>query len=239
MSVQTPRYKVTLGNRLITSGYKVCWGGDTREVECKFFRRRGEAERFAAARSEFNEHSVSVHEWNPIFPPDRWMRGMEPWLTIYRHGWLKDSQKKGAFVPERHKKFRRETDVLIENQRRARRGARHVRDISDERFRYEEHAARHENDSFARGQRSTPGRSAGQRKKLTAAEERNMLRGTMKQVIIQEGLEATNVHDATEMYAWDLGYQGRQLPAWLIQLGKIERVDVEKEWRSGVAAAAE
>lgn len=84
-----------------------------------------------------------------------------------------------------------------------------------------------------------PGRSAGQRKKLTAAEERNMLRGTMKQVIIQEGLEATNVHDATEMYAWDLGYQGRQLPAWLIQLGKIERVDVEKEWRSGVAAAAE
>lgn len=138
-------------------GYKVCWrvrgsgSPDPRDFECKVFSTRGEAERFAAARSEFNDDWVSVHEWFGGTPPDRWYRSAEPWLTIYAGGWLKDSQKKGAYIPPKHQKRMDEGSAAIERARAARRGEKKLRDIDDPRFGYNEHVLRHENDSFARG----------------------------------------------------------------------------------------
>lgn len=152
-------------------GYKVCWrlrtdvspqrGG----MECKVFSTRGEAERFAASRSEFNDDWVSVHEWYGITSPDKWFPGsVEPWLTLYAGGWLKDSQKKGAYVPPKHQKRIDEGGAAMERARAARRGEKKLRDIDDPRFRYNEHVLRHENDSFTRGSTGRATRRRGKRR---------------------------------------------------------------------------
>ena len=54
-----------------------------------------------------------------------------------------------------------------------------------------------------------------------------------------EGLEATTLEDAIEMYAWELGYQRQVLPPWLMKLGEIFKIDVVHTHQDGKQAGKE
>lgn len=56
----------------------------------------------------------------------------------------------------------------------------------------------------------------------------------MEEIWRDEGLEATTLEDAAEMYAYDLGYQGLQaLPMWMIDLAKERRIDLISSFEQG------
>jgi len=61
----------------------------------------------------------------------------------------------------------------------------------------------------------------------------------MRQIWKSEGLEATSLKGAVEMYAWDLGYQGVKLENWLVELGESLGVKVRSLYRSGKGGAQE
>jgi len=54
-----------------------------------------------------------------------------------------------------------------------------------------------------------------------------------------EGREATDPKTALEMSAWDVGYEGRRVPATWKKLGKAIGVDVAKHVREGKKARKE
>jgi hypothetical protein len=56
----------------------------------------------------------------------------------------------------------------------------------------------------------------------------------LEQHAVSEGVEATDPKDALEMMAWDLGYQGERLPSWMRKLARQLRVNIDKEYKSGV-----
>lgn len=58
----------------------------------------------------------------------------------------------------------------------------------------------------------------------------------MESIWKNEGLEAINLEDAVEMYAFDLGYQNIILKDWFIELGEHLGIDVQSSHRLGVEA---
>lgn len=54
-----------------------------------------------------------------------------------------------------------------------------------------------------------------------------------------ELIEATDLDDALDMAAWDLGYQGQRLPAALLSLARLRQVHLEAEYRRGQQAGAD
>jgi hypothetical protein len=45
--------------------------------------------------------------------------------------------------------------------------------------------------------------------------------------------EANSAETSATMLAWDIGYEGDSLPAWLVKLGKQMKLDIQAEYSRG------